>query len=48
MAEEEALKRLEFFIPDGRRQWKVIHMGSLNAAPKFVAMMMKLKMNETL
>ena len=35
---------MEFFIPNGKRQWKVTPMGALNAAPIFVAMMMKLQM----
>ena len=44
VAEEDVRERLELFNPDGKRQWKVMPMGDLNAAPKFVAMMMKLKM----
>ena len=44
VAEEEARKRMAFFIPDGKRRWKVMHMGDLNSAPTSVAMMMKLQM----
>ena len=40
--EEEACKKLEFFTTDGKRWWKVVPMGDLNAAPAFVAIMMKL------
>ena len=43
VAEEEVRERLLFFIPDGNRQWKVMPIGDLNAAPEFVAMMTKLK-----
>ena len=43
LAEDEALKRLAFFTPYGKRQWKVMPMRSLNAAPTFLAIMMKLK-----
>ena len=43
-AEEEARKRLAFFTPDGKRRWKVIHMGDLNAAPTFAEMMVNLLM----
>ena len=42
VAEEEARERLAFFTPDRNRQWKVMPMGALNAAPKFVATIMKL------
>ena len=42
--EEEAHEILAFFALDGKQRWKVMHMGSLNADPKFVAMMMKLQM----
>ena len=42
--EEEAHERLAFFTPDGKRRRKVMTVGDLNAAPKFVAMMMKLQM----
>ena len=35
---------LELFTPYRKRQWKVMPMGALNAAPIFVAMMMKLQM----
>ena len=44
VAEEEARERLELLTPDGKRRWKVMHMGDLNAAPTYVAMMMKLRM----
>ena len=44
VTEEEARKRLELFTPDRKSWWKVMHMGDLNADPKFVSMMMKLKM----
>ena len=42
MEEEEEHEILEFFSPHGKWRWKVIHMGALNASPKFVALMMKL------
>ena len=42
--EEKASKRLAFFILEGNWQWKVMHMGTLNAAPTFVAMMKKIYM----
>ena len=29
--------------PEKKRRWKVMHIGVLNKAPKFVAMMMKVK-----
>ena len=49
VAEEEARERLKLFTPDGKRRWKVITIGELNAAPTFVAMIMKLQMEwETL
>ena len=44
VSEEEAHERLAFFTPDRKRQWKVMPMGDLNVAPKFVATMMKLYM----
>ena len=44
VSEEEARKILALFTPGGNLRWKVIPMESLNAAPKFVAMMTKLKM----
>ena len=44
VAEGEAYERLELFTPDEKRRWKVMHMGVLNSAPTFVAMMMKLHM----
>ena len=44
MTEEYNYKILELFAPNGKRQCKVIPMGALNAAPTFVAMMMKLQM----
>ena len=44
VAEEEAHEILAFLTPDGKRWWKVMHMGALNADPKFVAIMMKLQM----
>ena len=43
VAEEEARKILEFFTPDGKRRCKVMSMGDLNAAPTFVAMVIKLQ-----
>ena len=45
MEEEEVRGRLALFTPDGNRQWKVMPMGDLNAAPTFVVMMMKVQMN---
>ena len=42
VVEEEAHKIMVFFSPDGKRKWKVMLMGSLNSAPTFVSMMMKL------
>ena len=42
--EEEAFKILALFTPDGNQLWKVIPMGSLNADPTLLAMMMKLQM----
>ena len=36
LAEGEAWQTLSFFIPDGKRQWKVIPMGALYAAPTFI------------
>ena len=44
LAEEEAHKRLAFFTPDRNRKWKVMPMGSLNAASTFLSMTMNLKM----
>ena len=44
MAEEETRERLAFFAPDGKRRLKVMPMGGLNAAPTFVAMVVKLHM----
>ena len=44
-AEEEAYKRMDFFNQDGKRQWKVIHIGALNSAPEFVEIMTKLQQN---
>ena len=42
--EEEVSKIMAFFTPYRNLRWKVMPMGSLNMAPKFVAMMMKLQM----
>ena len=42
VAEEESHERLSLFTPDGKWQWKVMPMGDLNAAPTYVATMMKL------
>ena len=40
---------MEFFTPDGKQQCKVMPIGDLNAAPSFVGIIMKLKMEwETL
>ena len=36
-------EKLAFFTPDVNRQWKVVPMGALNAAPVFVAMIVKLQ-----
>ena len=44
LSEEEERERLTFLNPDGKRRWKVMHIGDLNADPTFVAMMMKLIM----
>ena len=44
VAEEEARERLALFTLDGNRRWKVMPMGPLNAAPTFLAIIMKLKM----
>ena len=44
VSENEARKRLTLFTPDGKRWWKVIPMGDLNAAPTFVLNVMKLQM----
>ena len=44
VAEEEACKILELFAPNRKKRQKVMHMGPLNAAPTFVATMMKLRM----
>ena len=44
VAEEEACERLAFFTPDGKRRWKVMPMGDLNADTTFLAMMTKLQM----
>ena len=44
VAEEEARERLAFFTPDGKRRWKVMPMGYLNADPTFLSIMMKLYM----
>ena len=44
VSEYQARKRLEFFTLYGKRWWKVVPMGALNSAPKFVFMMMKLQM----
>ena len=44
MAEEEALKILTLFTPDGKRRLGVMPMGDLNEAPTFVSMMTKLHM----
>ena len=44
VTEEEAHKILEFFAPNGKRRWKVMHMGDLNTDPTFLAMIMKLQM----
>ena len=44
VAEEEAQERLEFSTPDGNQGCKVMHIGALNPAPKFVAMTMKLQL----
>ena len=40
--EDEEQEILEFFAPEGKRQWKVMPMGALNSAATFLAMMMKL------
>ena len=47
VAEEEARKRLALFSLDGKLRRKLMPMGDLNSAPTFVAMMMKLKWNDT-
>ena len=44
VAEETVFKRLALFTPEGKRQWKVMSMGALNAAPTFVAIMMNMQM----
>ena len=43
VAEEDVREKLAFFTPDVNRQWKVVPMGALNAAPVFVAMIVKLQ-----
>lgn len=43
VAEPEARSRLAFFMPDGKKRWKVMPMGALNSAPTFIAMMMHLQ-----
>ena len=47
VAEEEAQKRLIFFNPKRKFWLKVMPMRDLNAAPTFVAILMKLKWNGT-
>ena len=44
LEEEEAREILDLFTPDGKRRWKVMPMGDLNADQIFVAMTTKLKM----
>ena len=39
IAEEEACAGLSFFDPAGNRQWKMMPMVALNAAPTFLEMM---------
>ena len=34
---------MALLAPDRKWRWKVMHMGSLNAAPKFLEIMMKPK-----
>ena len=43
LAEDKAHARLALLTFDGKRRWKVMPIVDLNAAPKFSAMMMKLK-----
>ena len=43
VAEEEACKILALFDPNRKQRRKVMHMGPLNAAPTFVATIMKMK-----
>ena len=47
VSEEEVCKILAFFAPDGKRRWKVMTMGYLNAGPTFLEMMIQLKINGT-
>ena len=44
VVEEESCERLALFTLGGKQWWKVMTMGNLNVAPKFVAMMMNLQM----
>ena len=44
VSEDEARERLAFFAPGRKLRWKVMHVGALNAATTFVAIMMKLHM----
>ena len=44
VTDEKEREILELFVPDRKRQRKVIPTGELNPAPIFVAMMMKLQM----
>ena len=44
VAEEEACERLKLLTLDGKRRWKGMYMGYLNAAPIFVSTTMKLQM----
>ena len=44
VAEEDSREILALFVPEGKRQWKVMPMGALNAASTFVAMIMHIKM----
>ena len=41
--EEEAQEILSLFNPDVKEQWKVMTMGDLNVAQKWVTMMVKLQ-----
>ena len=44
MTEDEAQKRLELFAPYGKRRWKVMPMGDLNADIPCVEMTTKPQM----
>ena len=44
VAEEEDCKRLEFSTLEGNRWWKLMPIGALDAAPTFLANIMKLQM----